>query len=160
MKHFNILLVFLFVSCISFAQKISTSSVGENTFGAGVATTNVLSSEEMAKNYSGLSVNDSIQTAFIGRVKEVCQVKGCWMTLQLNDGEETMVRFKDYAFFMPRDINGKNVIVEGLAFVEEMSVDDQKHYAKDAGASQEEIEKITKPKKTFGFEASGVEIRN
>ena len=61
---------------------------------------------------------------------------------------------------MPKDIKGKEVIVNGLAFVEEMSVKDQKHYAKDGGKSEAEIAEITSPKKTLGFEADGVLLKD
>ena len=50
-------------------------------------------------------------------------------------------------------------MIASVLFVEEMSVADQKHYAKDAGASEEEIAKILKPKKTLGFEADGVLLK-
>ncbi|MGS0524729.1 DUF4920 domain-containing protein [Zobellia nedashkovskayae] len=61
---------------------------------------------------------------------------------------------------MPSDITGKEVIVNGYAYVGAMSVEDQKHYAKDGGEAESEIAKITEPKKTFGFEADGVLIKN
>lgn len=41
-----------------------------------------------------------------------------------------------------------------------MTVEDQKHYAEDEGATQEELAKITKPKQTLRFEADGVRIAN
>ena len=78
------------------------------------------------------------------------------MKLPLSENSETMVRFKDYGFFMPLDSKDREVIVEGKAFVTEVSVDDLKHYAEDAGKSAEEIAKITTPKKEFAFEANGV----
>ena len=115
-----------------------------------------ISSREMMHKYDGMAVADTLQAKFTGVVKEVCQEKGCWMKVELDGGEEAMVRFKDYGFFMPKDISGKEVIINGYAFVEEMSVEDQKHYAEDGGKSEDEIAKITKPKKTFGFEANGV----
>ncbi len=65
-------------------------------------------------------------------------------------------KYTDYGFFMPKNIEGQKVIVNGKAFVEEMSVNDQRHYAKDGGKSAEEIAQITQPKKTYGFEADGV----
>ena len=37
-----------------------------------------------------------------------------------------------------------------------MSVDEQRHYAEDKGATKEEIEVITEPKRTFSFLADGV----
>ena len=59
---------------------------------------------------------------------------------------------------MPKDIAGQEVIVEGKAFVEETSVEDLQHFAKDAGKSQEEIDAITEPQLTYAFISSGVLI--
>ena len=160
MKGFNILLVFLCVGFIAFGQNKTNATDAARSFGASFDEKGVVDTDKMLQNYENLEVKDSISVKFRAEVKEVCQAKGCWMTLQLKDGKEVMVRFKDYGFFMPKDINGKEVIVNGLAFVEEMSVDDQKHYAKDGGASQEEITKIKEPKRTFGFEASGVLLKD
>ena len=81
------------------------------------------------------------------------------MKLPLEGETETMVRFKDYGFFMPLDSKGKEVIVNGKAFVKETSVKELQHYAEDAGKSQDEIAKITEPKKEFAFEADGVLIK-
>lgn len=78
------------------------------------------------------------------------------MKLPLDNTTETMVRFKDYGFFMPLDSKGKEVIVEGKAFVKETSVDELKHYAEDAGKSKEEIAKITESKVEYAFLANGV----
>ena len=57
-----------------------------------------------------------------------------------------MVRFKNYSFFVPKDIEGKEVIVEGKAFIDILTVDELKHYAFDAGKSKEEIDKIKEKK--------------
>jgi hypothetical protein len=103
-----------------------------------------------------MNVGDSINSKMVAKVNEVCQAKGCWMTLNLGDGDEVMVKFKDYGFFVPKDIAGKEVIINGKAFVNEVSVDEQRHYAEDAGKSKEEIALITEPKKTYSFEADGV----
>ena len=62
-----------------------------------------------------------------------------------------MVKFKDYGFFMPKDISGKEVILNGKAYVNEVPVDEQRHYAEDAGKSEEEIAAITEPKKDLFF---------
>jgi hypothetical protein len=72
--------------------------------------------------------------------------------------EEAMIKFKDYGFFMPKDLAGKEVIVSGVAFVEEVSVEEQRHYAEDAGKTAEEIAAITEPKRTLSFISNGVLI--
>ena len=68
------------------------------------------------------------------------------------------VRFKDYGFFVPKDIAGMEVIIEGRAFIEETSVDELKHYAEDEGKSAEEIAAITEPVEEMKFMATGVEV--
>ncbi|MFS4494496.1 DUF4920 domain-containing protein [Maribacter sp. 2308TA10-17] len=167
MKRINILLVFFLV----IGNIVAQDSQSENeqagveptalpSFGVRIDQNNAISSDEMAEKYAAMKTSDTLQTKFVATVTEVCQSKGCWMKLQLEDGQETMVRFKDYGFFMPKDIKGKEVIVNGLAFVEEMSIKDQKHYAEDAGKSADEIAKITEAKKSLGFEADGVLLKD
>lgn len=128
-------------------------------FGAGVNSETVLSAADMAEAYKNIGAEDTLSTGFEAEVIEVCQAKGCWMKLNLGDDRTAMVKFKDYGFFVPKDLAGKKVIVEGKAFVDMMSVEDQKHFAEDAGSSPEEIKAITDPKKTLSFEASGVRIK-
>ncbi|MCF2487080.1 DUF4920 domain-containing protein [Dyadobacter sp. CY347] len=94
-----------------------------------------------------------------GQVESVCQVKGCWMAVKLDNGETMRVMFKDYAFFVPKDISGKTVIFEGQAQKKTIPVEHLQHYAKDAGQSKEEIEKITEPKEELTFIADGVIVK-
>lgn len=162
MKRINILLVFFFAISVVYAQNSQnekTIDLAMPAFGEQIDQNNVISTQEMSEKYALLSVSDTIASKFSAIVTEVCQSKGCWMKVQLENGDETMVRFKDYGFFMPKDIKGKEVIVNGLAFVEEMSVEDQHHYAKDAGKSEAEVNKITTPKRSFGFTADGVLLK-
>ena len=80
------------------------------------------------------------------------------MTLEMPNGDPMRVTFKDYAFFMPMDIVGKNVVLDGLAKKQTISVETLRHYAEDAKKSPEEVAKITDPKKELAFEAKGVVI--
>jgi hypothetical protein len=100
---------------------------------------------------------------FTGKVKGlvtgVCQKKGCWMQLGSNSSEkELFVKFKEYGVFMPFDLTGKEVVVEGIAAMETTSVQMLKHYAMDAGASDEEIAQITQPETEFNFVSTGVVV--
>lgn len=64
---------------------------------------------------------------------EVCQNKGCWMVL--TEGARSIrVTFRDYAFFVPKDIAGKTVVVEGVLSRKLLSADEAKHYAEESGA--------------------------
>jgi hypothetical protein len=89
------------------------------------------------------------------KVVEVCQKKGCWM--MLTDGSNTMrITFKDYGFFMPKDIAGKTIIAEGIVAEDVLSEKDARHYAEDAGKSKEEIAKIKGDQKTVSMVAQSV----
>ena len=46
---------------------------------------------------------------------------------------------KDYAFFVPTALKGKNVVLEGAAERKVISVDEQKHYAEDAKKPRDQI---------------------
>lgn len=123
------------------------------SYGAQFDVSEVYKSEEFTNIMVGLT--DTIQVTMRGMVSDVCSKKGCWMTLPLSNGEELMVRFKDYGFFVPTDASGE-AIVNGLAYVSETSLAELRHYAEDAGASSAEIEAIIAPKITYSFMADGV----
>ena len=127
--------------------------------GSDFSVENILSAHEMQEKLEDLEIGDTAAVAFKARVKEVCQQKGCWMTLDISDTEEVMVKFKDYAFFVPKNIAQKEVILNGRAYITEMSVEEQRHYAEDAGKTSEEIEAIIKPAKKLSFLADGVKIK-
>lgn len=141
------------------AQNEIKTKDGFTSFGAKITTENAISQEEISKKYENLKAGDTINVKFKSKINAICQNKGCWMKIELADQKETFVKFKDYAFFMPKDAKEKEVIVNGKAFVSEESVADQKHYAGDAGKSQAEIDKITTTKKTLSFTADGVLIK-
>lgn len=103
-----------------------------------------------------LGSQDSAQVKLVGTADAVCQAKGCWLTMKTPEGQEMRVRFKDYAFFVPKDISGKTVVINGWAHREEVPVADLQHYAKDAGKSDQEVAAITKPEEQLNFEADGV----
>lgn len=166
MKSFNILLVviLLFMSCKEAKKETVVKEPEPKTeelasFGEKITADSAKVTKEMAAVYHNLQATDTVATKFKGKVLDVCQSKGCWMKLDLGDGEQAMVKFKDYGFFMPKDIAGKEVVINGKAFIEQMSVDEQQHYAEDGGATKEEIAQITTPKKTYRFEADGVLLK-
>lgn len=94
-----------------------------------------------------------------GTVESVCQMKGCWMKVKTGDGQTMRVTFKDYGFFVPKDIVGKTVVVQGTAETTVTPVDELRHYAEDAGKSKEEIAKINEPEKALTFVADGVIVK-
>ncbi|TCP28418.1 uncharacterized protein DUF4920 [Tenacibaculum skagerrakense] len=166
MKNLLILFCGLFLALISCkSEKKETPTEKETievtyaSFGEKISEEGALSKEQAYEKYNSMNIGDTLTVKFATKINEVCSKKGCWMKVPVSDSEEVMVRFKDYGFFMPLDSNGKEVIIEGKAFIQETSVEDLKHYAKDAGKSEEEIAKITEPKKEKTFLAHGVLLK-
>jgi hypothetical protein len=90
-------------------------------------------------------------------VAEVCPKKGCWMSVNgTKPGEKVRVTFKNYGFFVPTELVGKEVALQGQYVKHVESVEEQKHLLKDAKRPQAEIDAITKPKETLRFIAIGV----
>jgi hypothetical protein len=111
------------------------------------------------KMLSKMKSDGGFEGKVIAKVGTVCQVSGCWMETYGKDEEKTMfVQFKDYGFFMPKDLTGGKVVMRGQAYVDVTSVEDLKHFAEDKGASQEEIDAITEPVEELKFLADGVKI--
>jgi hypothetical protein len=152
MKHLLNVAVLLFVGMIAFAQSPKPAEKGV-TYGAGTTNENTVTVTEMEKKFS---TDNKFEGKVVGKVVEVCKEKGCWMKVEKPNGETMMVKFKNYGFFMPKNIEGQTVVLEGETIVKEVSVKQQKHYAEDAGKSKEEIEKIKEPKKETQFVAKGV----
>ncbi|MCW3103428.1 MAG: hypothetical protein JWO09_1868 [Bacteroidetes bacterium] len=125
-------------------------------FGDSITQEGAIPSTELAAKMQG---QDSMKVKLTGTITEVCQKKGCWMTMNIGNDKTMQVKFKDYAFFVPKDASGKTVFLEGVAFTDTTSVAELQHYAEDGGKSKEEIAKITEPEISISFEASGVILK-
>lgn len=151
------MLFFLFAASLMVACNTSKSSMAGKgqTFGEPFKPKKAMTYDELRGKISG---QDSMAVVLTGTVVDVCQMKGCWMNIASNDPnvDPIMVRFKDYGFFMPKDISGREVVMNGYAFREVTPVEELRHYAEDAGKSEAEIAAISEPKEELKFLASGV----
>lgn len=141
-------------ACGSEQPADTTAQTGQSQiFGDTITTDGAVTMGEMVTKLQGV---DSLPVKIKGTVESVCQVKGCWVNLRDEQAGDMFVKFKDYGFFLPKDIAGREVVMEGYAFRETTSVEDLKHYAEDEGKTQAEIDAITEPKEELKFLANGV----
>ncbi|WP_426486425.1 DUF4920 domain-containing protein [Flavobacterium sp. 2] len=156
------------VSAFSFAQEAVEKSappagnaVVGDYYGADVSSIAVekaVSVENLENKFNDQKKVENI--AIKGEVTDVCEKRGCWVTIKTENGSSFFVKMKDYAFFVPSALKGKNVVLEGTAEKKITSIDELKHYAKDAKKSQAEINAITLPKEEIRFVASGIKVVN
>lgn len=136
-------------------DEIANDSSSKVNFGKMINEEGAITMVEFEKR---IATEDSIRVKIVAVADEVCKKMGCWMNVSLANGESMRVKFKDHSFFVPKDIDGREVVFEGLAFRDVVSVEDQRHYAEDAEKSEEEIAKITEPKTSITFQADGVKL--
>lgn len=154
-NFFFVFVAAAFLAACGNDQPASSTADDGKHFGATITADNAITYEELVPKMAN---TDSLAIKITGTVGEVCQKKGCWMMLVSDQPgvPEMRVTFKDYAFFMPKDLTGKRVVLDGFAYISETSVEDLRHYAEDAGKSAEEIAAITEPEREVTYEASGV----
>ena len=92
-----------------------------------------------------------------GAVKQVCQMRGCWMEL-VPAGETSGIRvtFRDYGFFVPKDSAGFTARLEGMFEQNVFSKEDADHLiAEGVRLSRNADGTATE----LSFVAQGVELR-
>ena len=125
----SICLLFV-IACKDNKAKVKEPTIDKleyTSYGKKISDDNVISKELAAEKFRNLKKGDTINLKFASTINEVCKEKGCWMKLDLGSNKESMVRFKDYGFFVPLNADHKQVIVNGKAFVTEISIDELRH---------------------------------
>jgi hypothetical protein len=161
-KKINFILMMLFVCAagtVMAQKKTAFNSNDYASFGEKFKVTKVYNKAEILKKYKKLKKGDTLVVQFESNIKSVCKKKGCWMKMELKGDDNSFVKFKDYGFFVPLNADNSTAIVNGKMFVDVESVEELRHYAKDAGKSAAEIAKINKPEVTYAFLADGVYIK-
>lgn len=153
MKPVLSVLLASFLASGAFAQTTIPAAKPGVTYGKKINAKKAVTIQELSTK---LSADSAFAGKMEGTVVEVCKKKGCFMKLARENGDPVMVKFTDYAFFMPQDIVGKTVVLEGTAKVKETSVERLQHFAQDAGKSKDEIARITQPKRDIEIVADGV----
>ena len=97
--RFSLIILVLLLGCKNQKTERVPVKIDSKTyfsFGDTFETNQVLTVDEVVQNIEHQT--DTMQVTLKGTIKEVCSKKGCWMTLPLANGDEVMVRFKDYGF--------------------------------------------------------------
>ncbi|MDH5397406.1 MAG: DUF4920 domain-containing protein [Cyclobacteriaceae bacterium] len=167
MKRIPIILFLAFMAFQCTQKPSESSTTAEGNSGESEAIAGLYGAELSGSDLTpvmafetALTNKDEKEVKLKVKIDEVCQMKGCWMNVDMGDGKTIRVTFKDYGFFVPKNAQGYTAIIEGTAKVEITDVQTLKHYAQDAGKSAEEINSITEPSEEINFVATGVLIES
>ena len=133
------------------------NKIATNNYGVDIKMEKVA---DVSRIPSVMEGTDEKPMKVIGKIDKVCQMEGCWIDVDMGNGEILHVTFKDEAFVVPKDVAGKTVVMDGVVTKEILPVEFLKKKAKDEGKSQKEIDKITSPVIEYSYEAIGVQIHN
>lgn len=155
MKTLTLTFAFILCAFLIHAQPPAGHAKPGDTYGAKVTEAGAINITEVP---AMLKTKDTLVVKVKARVESSCAKKGCWMNLVIDDKNSAFVKMKDYGFFVPTEISGKTVVLEGIAFTKTTSVAELKHYAEDAKKPQAEIDAITEPKQEIRFLANGIMV--
>jgi len=150
-KHFLFAVAILFTMG-AIAQPPKGPATAGMTFGEKTTAKNAVDINDIEKK---VTTEEPTTIKIKGKVTDVCTMEGCWLKMETANGK-MMIKMKDHAFLVPVDINGKEIVVDGVASMKLTSVKELQHYAEDAGKSKEEIAAITEPKKEIVVNAKGI----
>ncbi|KXK56446.1 MAG: hypothetical protein UZ05_CHB002000181 [Chlorobi bacterium OLB5] len=90
-----------------------------------------------------------------GNMSELCRTGGCWTVL--SDGTNNIRALTLHKFIMPKemDITGKVAVVEGVFSIKEITEEQAKHFAEEAGTDPNLVKG---PQKMYRILATGIKI--
>ena len=108
---------------------------------------------------AAMETDDELELQLTGTIVEVCHGSGCWLEMDMGNGQRVLVTFPKDVYVVDTTAIGKPAIIDGLVTKEIISVKRLQLQAADEGASDEEINAITQPVAEFSLEAKHVGIR-
>ena len=152
----SVITIFSITACCTCEGECSKKVDNESTesyYGSVIETSGAIDAASVREK---LTLASEVNVRMEGTVVATCGKKGCWMDVA--SGEDTVfVKFLDYDFFVPTEgVEGYHTIMEGVAFFDTTTVAALRHFAEDAGKSEEEILAITEPEYRLQFTATGV----
>ncbi|MEO0368482.1 MAG: DUF4920 domain-containing protein [Pseudomonadota bacterium] len=90
--------------------------------------------QAVQKNQCELDTPVTLKTT----VSQVCQKKGCFFIAQ-EEEFYTRVTFRDYGFFVPTDIAGREVVINATLTPRELTANEVAHFNQDLGKTDSSI---------------------
>lgn len=155
MKKRILILSVLFTGFVANAQPPKVPADAGTVFGQATTAENAISVDELYAIMNSKKEQKEMTVKLKGVVTQVCEKEGCWIKVKSPNGS-MMVKMKDHKFLVPLVLNGKTIVIDGIADEKLTSVEQLRHFAEDAGKSKEEIARITEAKKEIVVQAKGI----
>ncbi len=124
-------------------------------YGDSVENTNIKDIETLASLMEGTK---GLTIKVKGKVKNVAKNPGNWLMLELKNGKQVKVVFKENLIIVPQNIMGKDIIADGYVKHESLTIEEQRNFALENGLTKVNIDTITSVKDQLVMEAKGLVI--
>jgi hypothetical protein len=148
-----IFLCTLFLGGFCYGQQTGGVSHGK-VFGSKPDTTGMINASQVE---AFMDKKTRISITIKGKVLKVGQPKGGWFDIDAGNSRIIHAHFKDFNVTIPTDLNGKNVIADGVA-QKQFIADDQQHLAGDTVVGKKQHSVKTNPKEKVTFEVKGLKV--
>jgi hypothetical protein len=150
------LLPFLFVSLLSLSPSVQkhTPLPHGSVFGDKPNTIGLMDASKI-EAFMGKRTRTS--ATLRAKVIKVTRPKGGWFELDAGNGKTIAAHFKSYNITIPTDLQGRTIIVEGVA-EKQFIADDMQHLAGDTVSGKKQHTVNVDPKKRLTFEVKGLEV--
>lgn len=155
MKNCILLCLMVLAAFASNAQPPKVPADAGMVFGEKTTAENAITIDKLVTVMQAKEAGSPVDIKITGKVTEVCQKEGCWIKVKSPDGS-MMVKMKDHKFLVPVILEGKSIVINGIAETKKTSVAELRHFAEDAGKTKAEIAKITEPKTEIIVQAKGI----
>ena len=96
-------------------------------------------------------------TALVGKIIKVTKEQGGWFEMDAGGGKVIAAHFKNYNIKLPKAIEGRTVIIEGVA-QRLLTADDMQHFAGDTVTGAKQPKEKVNPKARITFEVRGLVV--
>ena len=155
MKNCILLCVMALAGFAANAQPPKVPADAGMVFGEKTTAENAITIDKLVTVMQAKEAGSPVDVTITGKVTEVCQKEGCWIKVKSPDGS-MMVKMKDHKFLVPVILEGKSIVINGIAETKKTTVAELRHFAEDAGKTKAEIAKITEPKTEIIVQAKGI----
>ena len=155
MKNCILLCVMALAGFAANAQPPKVPADAGMVFGEKTTAENAITVDKLVTVMQTKDAGSPVDVKITGKVTEVCQKEGCWIKVKSPDGS-MMVKMKDHKFLVPVILEGKSIVINGIAETKKTTVAELRHFAEDAGKTKAEIAKITEPKTEITVQAKGI----
>ncbi len=164
MKHLLVvLLAFFLAACVGDHSKTVDVAANYDAFGVDISPLDAVPVQAVVADGAAL-VGKPVKIE--GRITEVCQGMGCWLSFQIVDGPLVRIDVPrdengEYLYTFPKDASGRRAIISGI--LAEGSADhdvegDMDHHAEEGAEGHDEAETRVLNQSVYTLTATGALI--